>query len=114
MRERRQFPRIPQVFQVQFRPFGQLMESWCEVIMRNLSAGGIRFRHAEPLDVGSILELQMQLPTDPQPLILQGRVVWSQLQASGASENGIEFLEVTPEQRARIDRMVQFLQRPNA
>ena len=108
-RERRRFPRVPESFHVQYRVFGDLGESWRTVATLNLSAGGIRFRGADPLEAGAVVSLQLQLPGATQPMTLRGQVVWSQMQASGVTESGVEFVEVSLEQRALIDQVVGFL-----
>jgi len=110
-RERRYFGRVPQAFEVKYRPPGQLMEHWRAVTTLNLSAGGMRFRDRDLLEAGVELEVQIKLPSDPQPLLLRARVAWSQLEASGVSENGVAFIGVTTEQQVRIDRLVQFLKK---
>ena len=108
-RERRRFPRVPESFHVQYRVFGDLGELWHAVTALDLSAGGVRFRGAEPLEAGISVNLQVQLPGAAQPMTLRGQVVWSQMLASGVTENGVEFLDVNLEQRAFIDRVVSFL-----
>ena len=108
-RERRRFSRVPEAFRVQYRVFGDLGESWRAVTTLNLSAGGIRFRGADPLEVGTPVSLRVQLPGAAQPVTLRGQVVWSQMQASGVTESGVEFLDVGLEQRALIDQVVGFL-----
>jgi hypothetical protein len=110
-RERRRFPRVPESVHVQCRVFGDLEESWHAVTTLNFSAGGIRFRGVEPLEAGTPLSLQVQFPGAAQPVMLRGQVVWSQMQASGVTESGVEFLEITLEQRALIDQLVGFLRR---
>ena len=109
--DRRRFPRVPEAFRVQYRIFGDLEESWHAVTTLNLSAGGIRFRGADPLEIGTPITLRVQLPGAAQPMTLRGQVVWSQMQASGVTESGVEFVDVRPEQRARIDQVVSFLDR---
>ena len=107
-RDQRKFPRLLQPFTVQYRVVKDLSASWREVTTVNLSAGGMRLRCADAFDLQEILEIQVQLPNAHQPLRLRGRVVWTEMQAAGVTENGIEFMGVTPEQQVQIDNVVQF------
>jgi uncharacterized protein (TIGR02266 family) len=110
-RERRHFHRIPHAFEVQYRRQGELGESWRAVNTVNLSAGGIRIRCEDLFEGGTLLELSIQLPNAREPLVLQGCVIWSRTQASGVTEYGVEFLDVTPERRVQIDNLVEFLKK---
>jgi len=107
--ERRRFPRVPESFQVRYRVFGDLEESWRTVRALNFSAGGVRFRGPDLFEAGTSLNLQIQLPGAAQPMTLRGQVIWSQMQASGVTESGVEFIDVSPEHRILIDQMVSFL-----
>ncbi len=108
-RERREFSRVPQPFDAQYRLAGELTEGWRTIKTLNLSAGGMRFKSSDLIEVGAELDIQIEIPSNPAPLALRGRVVWSQLQASGVTENGAEFLDVTPEKQMQIDTLVSFL-----
>jgi len=108
-KERRDFGRVPVPFSVRYRIYGELGESWHGITTINISAGGMRFRADDLLEVGSQLEIEIALPGSPAPLIVQGKVVWSQSLGVGASENGVQFMAMTPEQHEHIDSLVRFL-----
>ena len=108
-RERRQFHRTPHPFEVRYRQYGQFTSSWAEASTINISAGGIRFRSPELLERGTALELEITIPSMREALVIRGQVAWSQLQASGVIENGVQFTEVSSEQQLRIDELVRFL-----
>jgi len=110
-RERRQFFRVSIPFDAKYRFFGELTQGWRTVRTLNLSAGGMRFKSSDLLEVGGFVEVQIQLPSEREPLMLRGRLAWSQAQASGVTENGLEFIEVTPQQQAKIDELVDFLKK---
>jgi len=110
-RERREFHRIPQEFHAQYRLYGDLMASWSEIVLVNLSAGGMRFRSEDTIPKDTIIEMKLHLPHAHAPLVLHGSVAWSQLQASGVIESGVQFMDVTIEQQAQIDYLVQFLRK---
>lgn len=107
--ERRHFHRVPQALEVHYRLSGEFASSWHVATLINLSAGGLRLRTSEGFEALAQLELQLHLPGLREPLTLRGGVVWSNLQASGVVESGIEFMNVTPEQQLQIDEFVQFL-----
>lgn len=113
-RERRFFPRLHQVFEVRYRASNELGSSWHAVTTLNLSASGMRVRHAETMEPDTLLRLQIQLPGGREPITVDGRVVWSQMQASGVVESGIAFLEVRPEQQLEIDNVVQFFRKTSS
>ena len=110
-RERRYFSRIPHAFDASYRVVGELTASWCAVMSINLSAGGMRVRIDEALEKGAILEVKLQLIGIRELLIVRGCVVWNQMQASGVTEVGIEFMDVKPEQQVQIDSLVEFLKK---
>ena len=108
-RERRRFPRAQERLEAQYRLDGDFTSTWTALTVMNLSAGGVRFRAAQPMNAGALLQMKIRLPGVPQLLELRGAVVWSQLQASGVTEYGAEFLDLTMRQQAQIDQLVSFL-----
>ena len=111
MQERRQYRRVIQSFEARYRLYGELMESWRRVRTMNIGAGGIRFRSADLIEPGTKLEIEVSLPSLPAPIRLSGIVIWTETMASGVTENGTEFVDVTPEQGEQIDELVKFLHR---
>ena len=107
--ERRRFPRIPETVTVKYRVSGELASTWCEVATQNVSAGGVRFRVPEQLGPGTTVALQIKLPGLAQPLHVKSQVAWSQLQASGVTEVGVEFLDLKEHDQRMIDQLVGFL-----
>ena len=107
--ERRRFPRIPEAFAVTYRVSGEMISSWREVMAQNVSAGGVRFRVPEALGPGATMMLRLVLPGLPHPLQIKGQVAWSRMQASGVTEVGVEFLDVSEPDQRMIDRLVGFL-----
>jgi len=108
-KEQRDFGRVSVPFPIRYRVYGELGESWHEIATVNISAGGMRFRTDDLIEIGSHLELEIALPGSPAPLVVQGKVVWSQALGAGASENGVQFMEMTPGQHEHIDSLVRFL-----
>ena len=108
-RERRRFPRISEALEVRYREAGAVGEPWRTGTAISLGAGGLRFRSSDAFPAGTLLNLQLRLPGGGEPAALSGQVAWSQLQASGVTEVGIEFFDVTEVQRALINQLVAFL-----
>ena len=109
MNERRSFPRIPHAFDGQFRQAGVFTELWNPMSVMNLSANGVRFRTDLPLEAAMILDLKCHVPGLQRALEVQGRVVWTAMPAAGVIETGVEFLDLSQEQKSVIDRLVAFL-----
>ena len=102
-------------FEVECRRAGALSEAWQRVAVVDFSAGGLRFHSDEPFDPGEPLEVQVRLPNIRWPLLLRALVVRSEPLAPGACRCAVEFVEVTPDQQAEIDGLVQFLRtRPSS
>lgn len=110
-RERRQYPRITQPLAVRYRARGSLDTLWHEAATVNVSAVGMRMRGAEPLETDTLLELSMDVPGFREPLVLKGRVVWAQLQASQVIESGVEFEPMAVEQETKLDQLLRFFHR---
>jgi hypothetical protein len=55
------------------------------------------------------MTLQIRLPGVAQPLHIKGQVAWSQMQASGVTEVGVEFLDLSERNQRLVDQLVGFL-----
>jgi c-di-GMP-binding flagellar brake protein YcgR len=107
--ERRQYYRVEQPFEIQYRPAGTLSDPWRPATAVNMSAAGIRFRCEERFEPGAGVEIQLALSWMPEPFVIRGTVVWSRLQAAGVNESGMEFSSVDIDQQAQLDRLLEFL-----
>jgi len=99
----RKYPRFPVslsstlVHQNQFRHAGSV---------RNLSAKGCRVDSILSPFTGMQLAMQLHVPGEPQPIMIDNAAVrWS-----GSAGIGLEFLTVAPPHQDRLDRMIQQLQ----
>jgi type II secretory ATPase GspE/PulE/Tfp pilus assembly ATPase PilB-like protein len=72
----------------------------------DISAGGIAFLASEFIPVGSILELNMDLPDGKGPFRCLAKVVRSK-EKEGKYEIGVCFLDLTGSERARLDSFVK-------
>ena len=106
----RRFDRIPEALTARCRPVGALAEPWQTVITADLSAGGMSFESGQLVEEGSCVELELPLP-GAADVTLRGRVVRAAPKGPGAADIAVEFLDVSPEQQAQIDTLVQFLRK---
>ena len=107
--DQRRFDRIPQPFETKCRRIHELLKPWIAALTRDLSAAGMCVQSNERFEIGALLDIQIELPNVPGVLHLQGRVVWQR--GWSVVEYGVEFLEITPDQQAQIDEIVQFLKK---
>lgn len=74
--------------------------------VRNLSAKGCRVDSIISPFTGMQLAMQLHIPGEPQPILIENAAVrWS-----GSAGIGLEFLTVAPPHQDRLDRMIQQLQ----
>ena len=99
----RKYPRFPVslsstlVHQNQFRHAGSV---------RNLSAKGCRVDSILSPFTGMQLAMQLHVPGEPQPIMIDNAAVrWS-----GSAGIGLEFLTVAPPHQDRLNRMIEHLQ----
>ena len=105
--ERRRFERVVHTVSVECRRTDDSVAYWYKGLTLNVSVGGLALQSVFLFDVGTVLELQIKFSDRPDPLRLYGRVVW--VQPDGLNEHGVEFLDMTAPQQARIDDLVRFL-----
>ncbi len=111
MPEKRRFPRLSVAVDVRWEKVApQRGDAKTDALpTKNISAGGICLIFYERVDVGERLRLDIEL--SPQKTIhAVGRVVWTSPVKAGAGRNrrdvGIEFLEISKEDRQEIQRFV--------
>ena len=100
--EQRRDPRVAQPFLVWYRPMGT-REGWCMSPLRDLSRHGGRFCSERSFEVGTELELKMQLPAATQPVALRGWVTRVNPAHPGTFECGVAFDAGDPSTQATID-----------
>ena len=108
-RERRHFPRAAQSFETRYRSAGELITSWNRATVINLGAGGMRIRSADMMQRGTVLDVELTLPSQQQAIRLRGRVIWNRMEAAGVMEYGIEFMDMTATQQVQLDELVRFM-----
>lgn len=105
MDDRRRDTRVDTNIEIVFREKGSLMRSY----MLNVSNGGLFIKTDQPLPIESMVNLQVQLPDDPEVLDILGRVVW--VNPKGADSTfprgmGIQFVTMSAPQRDKIMNFV--------
>jgi c-di-GMP-binding flagellar brake protein YcgR len=112
--EQRGFVRVPLPFSAWCRTHGALAETWHPVAILDLSAGGLSFTSESLFESDCDVDVKIQLSTDSQPLILHGMLRRCKIRGTNFTECGLEFVDVTPEQQAKIDELVRFLRKNHA
>jgi len=103
--DRREFPRAEKVITV--RPVEESRsDRW--LTTRDISAGGMRLLSPQPFPRFERLDLELLLP-DSSWLRLSTKVAWSvklDLESAAEYECGIRFVDLTPEDRARLQPLL--------
>jgi len=108
--ERRRRPRIRKPFYAKCRPVGGVgWPAWYHVNPLNLSLHGMRFLGPCLFEHGCSLECSVAWQNTARPLALSARVMWGKTHPSGAVEQGIEFVDLTPEQQVQLEALVRTL-----
>lgn len=79
--------------------------------VRNIGLGGIKIYSEEEFKIGKRLELELFLP-DETSVVCTASVVWQELLPEGAVakyENGLEFLEISPDSIQALAKVFDFL-----
>jgi hypothetical protein len=100
---RRRFPRIPSANAVLVKKVGEEgLEGFAKT--RTIGMGGCGFRSEERLEPGSVLELLISVSRSV--LRSKARVVYEKCLDDGAWEVGVEFLELDPEDRKVLEKLL--------
>ena len=111
--ERRQFIRLDARLNVSYKIAGtqQLGKS----LSKDVSGGGVRFIAEHPLDVGTRLEVIVQMDL---PVRFVGEVMWARPATTstaagfGGTEVGVRFVEIAPKDLALIKQYATFYAPP--
>ena len=105
---KRKAPRLHHEIPVAYRTVGSFLSDWAT----NISHGGLFINTRTPLPHGTSVKILIQLPGEPFPSHLEGRV--TRVTAYDNSQNmvpgmGIEFTDVDAQRSAELDRFVERL-----
>ena len=98
--DQRLYERIPYLMQVDCETAN---ECFCDFIL-DLSPGGIFLETVKELALGEKVALSMTFRTQEEPFLVSGRVAWK-----GINGVGVQFEFDTPEQQARMEKLVASL-----
>ncbi|HMS15735.1 MAG TPA: PilZ domain-containing protein [Planctomycetota bacterium] len=93
---RREFPRVSSSCLVDYRVIEddsrfEKMRSESQGILQNISGGGVCVRVNDAPGLGSMLTLNIRLPSQPTAILALGKVCWVTRSAEGGHDVGIEF-----------------------
>jgi hypothetical protein len=104
----RKFPRFQCTCVVSLRQEGKT--SSIPTQTENLGLGGVCVLLAKGLDVFSPVDVEVNLEDGKPPILVSGTIVWvvrrQLLKGKPAYDTGIEFAELVPEDRARLEAMI--------
>ncbi len=106
MKENRKHQRTPVILRVDYRDIDTFFTSFAE----NLSEGGMFISTNRPLSPGTTLFLEFLLPDSSLKIKTRGEVMWSRKDPKSHVEKrgmGIRFEELSREDRAKINTMIQ-------
>ena len=102
-KDRRIFSRLSADFPIKFAGSSEAYGS--RISLKDISAEGLRFFSNEKTDIKGPVNLLVNVPDGKNPLALNGIVVWTRKDASGASQVGIKFSKVN---FMKMHRIVKF------
>ena len=101
MQERRKYVRLNISLDVSYTIEGR--EGNCyKSITRNISPNGARFAVVEELPKGTVLGINIKIPTRTEPIPVKARIVWSKKEdALGKDmyDAGLEFIQISDESK---------------
>ena len=111
MRERRKWVRADVSANVKWARDIDAKDTGHEAVTKNIGGGGICLTTKEKLEVGDRLVLEIELP-EKEIISSKGRVVWiNEFEIIGVQTQkgfyaGVEFLNITEEDRAKVEKCV--------
>ncbi|HXV27349.1 MAG TPA: PilZ domain-containing protein [bacterium] len=102
-KERRKFKRFDAYMGVKFNcPEDNSIKGIS--LSRDLSRDGLKMNSNRELKVGTLLDLEIDIPDDPKPVKTTGKVMWSHNSedANQGYDQGVRFLMMDPVDKFRI------------
>jgi hypothetical protein len=108
--QKRHVSRATQPFDAQYRLVGPGDDAWQPLTVLDVSTRGVRFEAEALLERHDRVDVRFTVPESTDPLVVSSRVIWSRSQhGRGVVETGVEFEDLSPDQRAQLDNLVGFL-----
>lgn len=98
----RRFPRIPAEYTVLVKSIDPPAEGFARTNV--LSRGGCGFLTREPIEAGAAVELLITV--GGEVILITGRVAYSRFLDDGRREVGIEFLDISADDRQLIEEIL--------
>lgn len=109
----RRFPRVQSRCVVKVRQQG--VTSAISTVTENIGVGGICVLLDKGIDIFSPVELELAVEDGRPPVRSQGTVVWvvrqRELKKKQSFDTGIEFANLSPEDKARLEALLDATQR---
>ncbi len=102
--EHRLFERFSARFPVKFRY--ARAEYGSDVFLRDASASGVRISTRERIFLNDSISLEVKMPDGSAPLMLNGRVVWTQAKSATIWDVGVQLHEINFMEVQRIFKYV--------
>lgn len=120
--EKRRFVRIPFWFVARYKAIkdkkgsgaadaqmtGLQRKEFKDAYGKNISLGGILIETEEYFPVSTVLEVELDIPSLPETIIVRGRVVRSyEIEKDKLYDNGVQFEEVDEKYRKTIGNFIE-------
>ena len=102
-KERRKFKRFDAYMGVKFNSSDEVQKTFTVGLSKDVSRDGICVSSDEPIEKGSVLDLEIDLPDDPKPVRTSGKVVWAKrAEEEDGTDYGIQFVTIDPVDKFRV------------
>jgi c-di-GMP-binding flagellar brake protein YcgR len=106
MEERRKFIRLDTSVKIRYKVLMPI-DNQNNTNSRDLSTGGVKIEVKEPIKPNTVLWLEIDLPSEADPLQAKGEVVWQEKISNAENsryEMGIKFLEMDLNDRNKLNK----------
>lgn len=102
-KERRKFKRFDTYMSVRFKDHEASKVKGISLSC-DLSREGLKLNSDLDIERGTVLDLEIDIPDDPKPVVSTAEVVWSRRAKEGdrSFEQGIRFLQIDPVDKFRV------------
>jgi uncharacterized protein (TIGR02266 family) len=81
-----------------------------DACVMNMSSCGMFIKTNRPLPVDAVFSFTLQLPDDPEVMLIEGRVVWTKFVSNASPAGmGIQFANILPDHQNKIADFVEQL-----
>lgn len=108
MLERRKFVRVTGLKEAGYKIKGQ--DKPMQIVgVKNISLLGISLYIPDKLSEGTLLEIEVRLPREEQPILIEGIVIWQRTYDIDTNMTGIKFKAVDDAGRERLKKFISGL-----